>query len=420
MVLVASKGLPEFGAMDHFFTELGRTVLARWKKQNFSLALFPEIARAAIEERPPSENVDLSALVKEFLLNDEQPFQTQSGFGQPELVVHDDPRFYIQVLFWLEGTTDIHQHEFSGAFHVLEGSSIHAHFEFENPQPISAHFRVGDLRMKDIQLLETGSTVPIVSGRNYIHSLFHLDTPSISVVVRTHHDPGTGPQFTYLPPHIALDPVHNDALTPRRKQLLDVLERIEDPTYPVLVRAMLGELDFERGFFILQNGVGYLRSLGEWEETLHAFQQKHGALAEYVAPTLDEIVRRDGLAALRNSVTEVEHRFFLALLLNVPGRAEILSLVAQRFPGAPVETILRWAEELTETSEISTWILDAEFPAELAIPSGKQPEVFLVALRCFLEPGKAVAGSGSGSLSPADLEQLHTSLSRSSLRALVS
>jgi hypothetical protein len=164
--------------------------------------------------------------------------------------------------------------------------------------------------------------------------------------------------------------------------------------------------------------VGYLRSLGEWEETLHAFQQKHGALAEYVAPTLDEIVRRDGLAALRNSVTEVEHRFFLALLLNVPSRAEILGLVAQRFPGAPVETILRWAEELTETSETSTWILDAEFPAELAIPSEKQPEVFLLALRCFLEPGKT--GAGSGSLSPADLEQLRHSLSRSSLRALVS
>src|SRR4029077_2159339 len=125
------------------------------------------------EERPPSENVDLSALVKGFLLNDEQPFQTQSGFGQPELVVYDDPRFYIQVLFWLEGTTDIHQHEFSGAFHVLEGSSIHAHFAFENPQPISAHFRVGDLRMKDFQFLETGRTVPIVSGRDYIHSLFH-------------------------------------------------------------------------------------------------------------------------------------------------------------------------------------------------------------------------------------------------------
>jgi hypothetical protein len=405
--------------MHDFFRELGRAVRDRWKRQNFSAALFPEIATDVLGERPPFENVDLSALVKRFLLDDEQPFQTQSGFGQPELVVHDDPRFYIQVLFWLEGTTDIHQHGFSGAFHVLEGSSIHAHFEFENPRPISAHFRLGDLRMKDIQLLETGSTVPIVSGGAHIHSLFHLDTPSISVVVRTHHDPGTGPQFTYLPPHVAVDPVHNDALTTRRKQLLDVLERIEDPTYPALVREMLGELDFERGFFILQNGMGWLRTLGEWEETFHVFERKHGELAKYVTPTLDEIVRRDALASLRDSVTEVEHRFFLALLLNAPNRAEILGLVSRRFPGAPVDTILRWAVEMTEITETSTSILNAEFPSNLAVPSEEQPEVFLAALRYFLKGGKGRMKLPSGSLSQTDMEAFRASLAGSSLRALV-
>ena len=252
-VLVAWNAAFESSPMDQFFTELGRTVLARWKAQNFSLGRFPEIARDALEERPPAKHVNLASLIKEFLLDDEQPFQTQSGFGQPELVVHDDPRFYIQILFWLEGTTDIHQHKFSGAFHVLEGSSIHSHFAFENPEPISAHLRVGQLRMTDTRLLETGSTVPIVSGSGCIHSLFHLDTPSVSVVVRTHTDPGTGPQFTYLPPHLAVDPFHHDALTARRKQLLDVLEQMEDPTYPALVMEMIEGLDFERGFFILQN-----------------------------------------------------------------------------------------------------------------------------------------------------------------------
>jgi hypothetical protein len=419
MVLVAWNAAFESSPMDQFFTELGRTVLARWKAQNFSLGRFPEIARDALEERPPAKHVDLASLIKEFLLDDEQPFQTQSGFGQPELVVHDDPRFYIQILFWLEGTTDIHQHKFSGAFHVLEGSSIHSHFAFDYPEPISAHVRVGQLRMTDTRLLETGSTVPIVSGSGCIHSLFHLDTPSVSVVVRTHTDPGTGPQFTYLPPHLAVDPFHNDALTTRRKQLLDVLEQMEDPTYPALVMEMIEGLDFERGFFILQNGMGYLRSLVRWEETLLAFQKKHGPLGEFVAPTLEEIVRRDGLAELRSSITEIEHRFFLALLLNVPSRADILRLVAQRFPASPVETILRWAEELSSTSDFATWILDAEFPAELAVPSDKQPEVFLAALRHFLGAGEAAAQPDSVSLSPPDLDRLRGAFVRSSLRALV-
>ena len=124
--------------MDSFFAELGQTVLARWKERNFSLPDFPKIAQTALEKRPPSSHVDLAALTHDFLLEDAQPHQTQSGFGQPELVVYDDPRFYIQILFWLDGTTDIHQHEFSGAFHVLAGSSIHSQFVFENAKSISS------------------------------------------------------------------------------------------------------------------------------------------------------------------------------------------------------------------------------------------------------------------------------------------
>src|SRR6266853_5307367 len=180
--------------MDAFFEGLGRTVLERWKR---------------------------------------------------ELVVYSHPRFYIQLLFWLDGTTAIHQHEFSVAFHVMPGSSIHAHYAFEKARPVTPYLRVGDVRMKKIEILESGRTVPIVSGEQAIHSLFHLDSPSVTVVVRTHHDPGTGPQLNYLPPHMAIDPLHSDLLTMRRNQLLDVLEQVEDPGYAELVMEMIADLDFE-------------------------------------------------------------------------------------------------------------------------------------------------------------------------------
>src|SRR4051794_29288413 len=156
--------------MDAFFKELGDTVQERWKRENFALAPFPEIARAALEARPPAKHVDLTALMRDFLLNDEQPFQTDSDFGEPELVAYRHPRFYIQLLFWMDGTTAIHQHEFSGAFHVMHGSSIHAHYEFERARAVTPHLRVGNVRMKSIELLETGRTVPIYSGPQAIHS----------------------------------------------------------------------------------------------------------------------------------------------------------------------------------------------------------------------------------------------------------
>src|SRR3954468_6139321 len=161
--------------MDAFFKELGDTVQERWKRENFALAPFPEIARAVLEERPPARHVDLAALMRDFLLNDAQPFQTDSDFGEPELVAYGHPRFYVQLLFWMDGTTAIHQHEFSGAFHVMHGSSIHAHYEFDNERPVTPYIRVLNLRMKKMEILECGRTVPIASGQQDIHSLFHLD-----------------------------------------------------------------------------------------------------------------------------------------------------------------------------------------------------------------------------------------------------
>src|SRR2546430_14156652 len=104
--------------------------------------------------------------------------------------------------------------------------------------------------MKTMALLEAGRTVPLVSGRQDIHSLFHLDSPSVTVVVRTQHDPGTGPQLNYLPPHIAFDPHFSDTLMMRRKQLLDVLDRTEDTRFVELVMEMIADLDLERGFSV--------------------------------------------------------------------------------------------------------------------------------------------------------------------------
>lgn len=416
MVLVSPRGIPESPGMDQFFKELGRTVLARWKAQNFSHELFPEIATQALEENPPAEHIELDALIRQFLLDDDQPFQSQSPFGQPELIVYDDPRFYIQVLFWMEGTTDIHQHSFSGAFHVMQGSSLHSMFEFQDAKSISSHFRVGDLVLKETQLLETGRTVPIVSGPGYVHSLFHLDTPSVSVVVRTQNDPGAGAQYTYLPPHLAVDPFFSDTLTNRRKELLDVLEQVGDETYADLVLEMVGKLDFERGFYILQNGMVHLQNLGAWDEVWAAFADKHGELAHYIEATLNEIIWRDGPLGYRSASTDVEHRFFLALLLNVPTRADVLQLTEQRFPEA-IDTILRWSEELSEESDIGTWILDAEFPIEVKVARSKQRELFYKALRYFLEGGQGATKLTK--VSAEDVEHLRAAFVRSSLRALV-
>ena len=397
--------------MNCYFEKLGRTVLERWREQNFSLAVFPELTRTAIEEAPPSENIDIEELIHEFLSNDDQPFQSESSFGQPELIAFNDTRFYIQILFWLEGTTEIHQHEFSGAFHVMGGSSVHSEFDFVDARSVTPHIRIGDLRVKRIELLETGRTVPITSGRDCIHSLFHLDTPSITVVIRTHHDPGTGPQYNYLPPHIAINPLHADSLTARRKQLLDVLEAIDDPDYGTHVNEMMGRLDFERGFNMLRHAMPRLKELNEWDEVLATFQNKHGELALGVPDTLAECLRRETISQMRHFIVNPEHRFFLALLINVQNRADIFALVTRRFPGSsPIDTILGWAEELVEPNDFGVTLLDAAFPETPYIDFEEQTRLLIDALKNALE----------GNTDENDFLEIQAALSASCLRPLFS
>ncbi len=399
--------------MNPYFEKLGRTVLERWREQNFSLEVFPELARIAMDEASPSENVDLEEMIHEFLTNDDQPLQGHSGFGQPELVAFNDSRFYIQILFWMEGTTDIHQHEFSGAFHVMQGSSVHSEFVFVGAQSVTPHIRTGELRLKQIELLETGRTVPITSGQECIHSLFHLDTPSVTVVVRTHHDPGTGPQYNYLPPHIAIDPIHADSLTMRRKQLLDVLENLDHPSYALQVNEMIESLDFERGFHTLHHAMDRLQFLGEWESVLAIFQEKHGNLAKRVPATLAENLRRETISQMRYHIDNPEHRFFLALLMNVQNSKDIQALITERYPDqSPNETILRWAEELIEPTDFGLTLLNAAFPETIEVDIDTQFDLLIDTLK------HALNESPESNTTTAEYPEIHAVLTSSCLRPL--
>ena len=321
-------------------------------------------------------------------------------------MAYSHPRFYIQLLFWMDGTTAIHQHEFSGAFHVMHGSSIHAHYEFEKARPVTPYLRVGNLRMKKIELLESGRTVPIVSGQQ--DDSFAVP-PGFAVGHggRAHAArPGDG-AAVQLPAaahrvRSALQRQAHDASQATARRAGAGRRR----GYAELVMEMIADLDFERGFSVLHHCMGYLQQLDQWEPVLRAFEKKHGALAAGVAATLKEDVRRSVIKSLRSTIIEPEHRFFLALLMNAPTRDDLLALVAQRFPEeAPVAIVLRWVEELTEVSDEGVTILDASFPETLEVESEAQPELFLSAFRHFLKRDKKLPPA-MRDLTAADVKEL--------------
>jgi hypothetical protein len=62
----------------------------------------------------------------------------------------------------------------------------------------------------------------------------------------------------------------------------------------------------------------------------------------------------------RGFVTNPEHRFFLALQMNVDGKERIFSLIKSRFPESePLDKILDWTFDLANTRVMGTKVTNA-------------------------------------------------------------
>jgi len=275
--------------------------------------------------------------------------------------------FRIEVLFWVQGIPAIHQHSFSGAFHVMHGSSLQSLWEFEPTEQVAMRLALGRVSLKKAELLRKGDSRPIIAGKRLIHSTFHLDRPSLTVVVRTLGEANKQPQYSYLPPTIAYDPFSIVPAVQRRTQLLRMLlisgKRAE---YNEIARHLLGTEDAYSVFQFLFSTFELIEDEDERHNLLQAARWKHSRLIEALQPALLEVERRNKIIAIRERVSNSDLQFFLALLLNITERSAILNLIEQRYPSRdPVTAIVTWVRELSELGVLGvrfqeSWLLMLE------------------------------------------------------------
>jgi hypothetical protein len=346
------------------FQQLGAEIEEIWRGKNYNEDDFPAIAVDALKSARLPEKVSAWDVVEWSLKQNELPPQRDlpGRFGDPPITIYSGPRFHIDVYFWFEGTTAIHQHGFCGAFQVLLGSSIHSWYEFEPREVINTFTEIGDMNLKVCELLEVGDVQAIWAGRKYIHSLFHLDQPSATIVVRTDKSPLYLPQYSYQKPSLAIDPFFEHATTTKKLQMVGALYRARREDADSIVTQYLESCDLQTAYVVLSNLRMHLRSdqlseLFKLESPKKRFAvfldvvgRKHGPAGQALravfdhADMIDEIIRR------RSYVTEPEHRFFMALLMNVDSRERIFSLIRHRFADAdPIEKVLDWVFDLSQT-----------------------------------------------------------------------
>lgn len=350
-----------------FFMKLGALVDDRWRDRERDPLVFPEIAAGALRELSPNDHLSLDDVTRWLFQTHGMPPQENmdTSFGDPPITVYQGSGFFIDVLVWTESSTDVHQHAFSGAFQMLGGSSLHGTYDFETVDRVNSRLELGHLRLKHFELLGPGEIRPIVAGRRFIHSTFHMDRPSLSVVVRTHVDDHSLPQLSYRRPHLAVAPFALQAsrgrsLLVRQMQLLAALQKTQHSTFAPRALELLAGADFESTWWILSQTSRLLPKEAPLRvRLLEAARKRHGSRVDWLVPVLEEEHHFQVLRAKHQLVTQPDHRFLLSLLLHVPGQKQILDMIRQRYPDAdPVERITTWLSELAHGSAQGVKILD--------------------------------------------------------------
>ena len=375
------------------FQKLGALVENRWRAENYSEQLFPEIAAQALVEADLPARVDPWEVVRWVQTADSLPEQqdVEGRFGNPPVTLFSGPRFFIDIYYWLDGTTSIHQHSFTGAFQVLLGSSIHSRYSFREDKIINEHFSVGKLALEEVQLLKLNDVRMIRAGRNFIHSLFHLDRPSATITIRTEHTPSAALQYDYRKPHFAVNPFFRNPVMIKKVQTVGLLLGMKHKDADAMIGDLLCSSDFHTAYFVLAETYQQLQSnemdalfglstgKDRFKAILNRCMNVHGELTDLILPVLEEHERQMSIIQRRGTITKDAHRFFLALVLNIGSREKILELVKQRCPDQdPVETILDWVEELGRTR-----VLGSKETNALGMPEFDDSYVFV--LECLLQ-----------------------------------
>ena len=327
--------------------EVGAKVEEAWRDIDYEPKAFPELAVAALSEARLSEKLTPDDIVDWVFTGQELPHQADPTgmFGQPPVTVYRGRRFYIDTLFWVDGTTAVHQHAFSGAFCVLAGSSIETRFHFDLGRDIDGLFQIGKLQVVSTALLRPGDVRPIASGPRLIHSLFHLERPSSTVVIRTYRDAAAGPQFDYSRPGIGHDPFFQDPTLDRTLHLVKMLRTVEHPRFEQLVGDLVARSDLHTAYRILRDCL----SLQDRELVDRLVRRLRDVdLAESVRQSFEQTRRLSFLHSRRGLVKDPELRFFLGVLLNAQRRTDVMDLVLAREPNVvPGRTIAGWLRRLS-------------------------------------------------------------------------
>lgn len=331
------------------FERLGAEIEEGWLARDRDDLAFAEVAERALHRHAVHEQVSYLDVIRWLNRSPRLPrqFSMDADFGQPPITVYNGDGWYIEALFWLEATTSVHRHAFAGAFQVLHGSSIQATWDFEPVRRISPRLSFGHVHNRSTTLLPTGAIQRIDPGKHLIHSVFHLEQPSLSLVVRTELISNHKPQFTYIRPHIEFDEWDPPDSIVRRLQALKMLWSLHHPAYEEEVAQVLSMTDLHGVLLLLEQDLALTGDFGRCAALLEGLRPRYGELVDLIMASAQVRALQAMVGEKRALLSDPDHRFFLAVVMNASSPASARELVKLRHPDRdPIEVMIGWVEAL--------------------------------------------------------------------------
>lgn len=334
-------------AVEAAFAKLGEGIERRWRSLNYDQDAFSAIAVEMLASAGIVGSIGSEDILDWAMASRDLPAQHDlaATFGQPPLTMYRTERFHVSVLFWLYATVSIHEHGFEGAFGVLDGSSIHSSWTFEQALSIGSNLKLGTVRRNSTELLEIGGIRPILAGPSGAHSLVHLDTPSATVVIRTCADPRHHRQYNYLVPGVAINPEYPDQTLVKKCQLIKLIASYYPERLGALIDASLTGADALSELELLSAAIttGPFR---RWFPSDKAAIPDPAASAPWIQSVVDERRRESMLMSLRSRSQDPAHRLALAIIMNHLDAATAIELFARKRFGDPVASMASAITEL--------------------------------------------------------------------------
>lgn len=328
-----------------YFKEIGEKLSARCGEGGLG-DNFPDLAAKVLGEFPVPANIGIEFMADWALGKEKLPEQVNfhSGFGEPALVVYEEPRFFAEVLFWFPSRTSIHSHGFYGAYRVLAGYSIEAEFAYHRESEPVPGIQMGELEPTGLRLITPGDISRILPEEAFIHTVMHMGNPSLTLVIRNR---GGLVQYDYSMNGLGVNAYQDSPTHVRQAEVLSayheanpggfenrLLKFLQTGTAHRMAR-ILNEMEHELDERFLN---GRLRDLAV---------KRFGPVGRAIIESLNRTIRGNHLWNEVAATADPASQLRTALQDLFPKNKKLLSVLRRTFPDRdPEEVLTSWGERV--------------------------------------------------------------------------